>query len=221
MRIARTVARALGLDDYLVAASHDFVDKPGRTQLIALPKATRDSARTAGRGRRRCRTNASRFPQGNRRGRQRVERRHPCEMRCSALDAFKVAGYDAYQKARVALALLTAQLYRFAASKQPGRDAADADRATRGSQRCARSKAAAATPCVTHRRSTPEWHSRAISAISRRTSAIRRISHAKRKNSRSAPQTACASKVIDEHELEEIGMGAFMSVTRAARHPAS
>ena len=110
-----------------------------------------------------------------------------------AIDAFKVAGYDAYQKARVALALLTAQLYRFAASKQQ-----DETPPTQIAQLTvhsdARGQALPPTRCVTHRRSTPEWRSRAISAISRRTSATRRFSHPKRENYRAARprRIACA-----------------------------
>ena len=38
-RTARSVAHALRLDDYFEASSHDFVDKPGRTLLITLPKS--------------------------------------------------------------------------------------------------------------------------------------------------------------------------------------
>ena len=60
-----------------------------------------------------------------------------------AIDAFKVAGYDGYQKARVALALLTAQLYRFAASKQQEDTPARADRPPR---RCTAKRAAAPVP---------------------------------------------------------------------------
>ena len=117
MRIARTVARALDLDDYLVASSHDFVDKPGRTQLITLPKATRirrvllvgigDDAELASADFRKAIGAAASALKGA-----------PVRDAVLAIDAFKVAGYDVYQKARVALALLTAQLYRFAASKQ-------------------------------------------------------------------------------------------------------
>ena len=117
MRIARSVARALELDDYLVASSHDFVDKPGRTQLITLPKATSirrlllvgigdDAELTPADFRKAIGAAAS------------VLKAAPVRDAVLAIDAFKVAGYDGYQKARVALALLTAQLYRFAASKQ-------------------------------------------------------------------------------------------------------
>ena len=190
MRIARTVARALDLDDYLVASSHDFVDKPGRTQLITLPKATRirrvllvgigDDAELTPADFRKAVGAAAGVLKGS-----------PVRDAVLAIDAFEVAGCDAYQKSRVALALLTVQLYRFAASKQQ-----DETPPTQRNSRFTASRAARLPPtlCVTHRRSTPEWRSRAISAISRRTSATRRFSHPKRENYRAARprRIACA-----------------------------
>ena len=117
MHTARSVARALELDDYLAASSHDFVDKPGRAQLITLPKAT--SIRRlllVGVG-----DDAELSPADYRKAigaACTALKSAPVRDSVLAIDAFKVAGYDGYQKARVALASLTAQLYRFAASKQ-------------------------------------------------------------------------------------------------------
>ena len=174
MRAARTVARALDLDEYLVASSHDFVDKPGRSQLITLPKATLDPSSVAGRHRRRC---GALTPADFRKSigaAATALKGAPVRDAVLALDAFKVAGYDGYQKARVALALLTAQLYRFAASKQQD-ETPVAQIAQLAVHSDARSRTASRPlPCVMRRRSTPAWRSRATSAISRRTSATRR-----------------------------------------------
>ena len=84
-------------------------------------------------------------------------------------------------------------------------------------------RAAATAPRAPYgmrKRSTPAWHSRAISAISRRTSAIRPISAAKPRSSRAAtPKNRVRVKVIDERDIEALGMGAFMSVTRGSATP--
>ena len=189
---ARDPSRARsGLDDYFEASSHDFVDKPGRTLLIALPKSS--SIRRlllVGIG------DADELPPGDFRkiigAVGSVLKAAAIKDAMLAIDAFKVAGYDGYQKARVALALLTAQLYRFAASKQQeDPPAAQIGRLT-VALRNAQPHRDRRAPCSTRRRSTREWRSRAIWAISRRTSAIRPISPREAKKLRARDAIASA-----------------------------
>ncbi len=212
---ARTVARALRLDDYLVAASHDFVDKPGRSQLITLPKAT--SIRRlllVGIGDEREQSPADFRKSIGAAGT--TLKSAPVRDSVLALDAFKVAGYDGYQKARVALALLTSQLYRFAASKQQ-----DETPAPQIVQLAVHSDARG--------RSGPGDAVRHAQALDSGMAFARDLGNQPpnicnptylaaeaRKLARGAPKNRVRVKVIDEREIEALGMGAFMSVTRGS-----
>ncbi len=215
LRTARTVARALRLDDYLVAASHDFVDKPGRSQLITLPKAT--SIRRlllVGIG-----DETEQSPADFRKSigaAGTALKSAPVRDSVLALDAFKVAGYDGYQKARVALALLTSQLYRFAASKQQ-----DETPAPQIVQLAVHSDARG--------RSGPGDAVRHAQALDSGMAFARDLGNQPpnicnptylaaeaRKLARGASKNRVRVKVIDEREIEALGMGAFMSVTRGS-----
>ena len=215
MRIARNVARALDLDDYLVASSHDFVDKPGRTQLITLPKATRirrvllvgtgDDAELASADFRKAIGAAASALKGA-----------PVRDAVLAIDAFTVAGYDVYQKARVALALLTAQLYRFAASKQ--QDEAPPTQIVQLTVHSdARGKAAA--NAVRHAQALDAGMAFARNLGNQPPNICNPtfLASEARKLSRDATEKSRVRvKVIDEREIEKLGMGAFMSVTRGS-----
>lgn len=216
LRAARTVARALRLDDYLVAASHDFVDKPGRSQLITLPKAS--SIRRlllVGIG-----DEAEQSPADFRKSigaAGTALKNAPVRDSVLALDAFKVAGYDGYQKARVALALLTSHFYRFAASKQQDETPAP-------------QIAQLAVHSDSRGRSGPGDAVRHAQALDTGMAFARDLGNQPpnvcnptylaaeaRKLARNvAPKNRVRVKVIDEREIEALGMGAFMSVTRGS-----
>ncbi len=219
MRAARTVARALDLDDYLVASSHDFVDKPGRSQLITLPKATSirrlllvgigdDAEQTPADFRKSIGAAATALKGA------------PVRDAVLALDAFKVAGYDGYQKARVALALLTVQLYRFAASKQQDETPA-AQIAQLAVHNDARGRTATAD-AVRHAQALDAGMAFARNLGNQPPNICNPtyLAAEARKLARNAsPKNRVRVKVIDEREIEQLGMGAFMSVTRGSATP--
>jgi leucyl aminopeptidase len=216
LRAARTVARALRLDDYLVAASHDFVDKPGRSQLITLPKAS--SIRRlllVGIG-----DEAEQSPANFRKSigaAGTALKSAPVRDSVLALDAFKVAGYDGYQKARVALALLTSQLYRFAASKQ--QDETPAPQIVQLAVHSDARGRSGAGDAVRHAQALDIGMAFARDLGNQPPNICNPtyLAAEARKLARNAtPKNRVHVKVIDEREIEALGMGAFMSVTRGS-----
>jgi leucyl aminopeptidase len=212
---ARSVAHSLGLDDYFEASSHDFIDKPGRTLLVALPKSSAiRRLLLAGIG------DADELPPGDFRkiigavgG---VLKAAAIKDATLAIDAFKVAGYDGYQKARVALALLTAQLYRFAASKQQeDPPAAQIGRLTVACETRSRTMTARAVQ-----------HAQALDAgmafardLGNQPPNVCNPTYLAREAKKLARDARVRVKVIDERDIEKLGMGAFMSVTRGSATP--
>lgn len=219
LRTARTVARALRLDDYLVAASHDFVDKPGRSQLTTLPKAS--SIRRlllVGIG-----DEAEQSPADFRKSigaAGTALKNAPVRDSVLALDAFKVAGYDGYQKARVALALLTSQLYRFAASKQ--QDETPAPQIVQLAVHSDARGRSGAGDAVRHAQAldTGMAFARDLGNQPPNICNPTYLAAEARKLARNAtPKNRVRVKVIDEREMEALGMGAFTSVTRGSATP--
>jgi leucyl aminopeptidase len=215
MRAARSVARALGLDDYLASSSHDFVDKTGRTQLITLPKASRvrrlllvgigdDAQLTPGDFRKTIGAAGTALKGA------------PVRDAVLAIEAFEVAGYDAYQKARVALALLSAALYRFAASKQQD-DMPPAQITHLAVHTDGRSRAAGAR-AVSHAQAldTGMAFARDLGNQPPNICNPAYLAAEAKKLGRKAPGNRVRVKVIDERDIETLGMGAFMSVTQGS-----
>ncbi|HTK97877.1 MAG TPA: leucyl aminopeptidase [Pseudomonadales bacterium] len=220
MHAARSVARALELDDYLAASSHDFVDKAGRAQLITLPKAT--SIRrllVVGVG-----DDAELSPADYRKAigaAATALKSAPVRDSVLAIDAFKVAGYDGYQKARVALASLTAQLYRFAASKQQQDETPPAQIAQLAVHSTARGHGATSS-AVRHAQAldTGMAFARDLGNQPPNVCNPSYLAAEARKLARGAsPKNRVRVKVIDEREIEKLGMGAFTSVTQGSATP--
>jgi len=215
VRAARSVIHALGLDDYFAASSHDFIDKPGRAQLIALPKSS--SVRRlllAGIG------DTDELSPGDFRkvvgavgG---VLKTAAIRDAALAIDAFKVAGYDGYQKARVALALLSNQLYRFAASKQP--EEVPSAQITRLVVHCDSRNRAATTRAVQHAQALDGGLEFARD-LGNQPPNICNPTYLGREAKKLARSPRVRVKVIDERDIETLGMGAFMSVTRGSATP--
>ena len=212
---ARSVARALGFEDYFDASSQDFVDKPGRTLLIVLPKST--SIRRlllAGTGA--------------------VDELSPNDFRkvigavggvlkgasftdaVLAIEGFKVAGYDGYQKARVALALLSAQLYRFMASKQP--DDTPTSQLTRLAVHSDLRSHANTGRAVRHAQALDTGMAFARD-LGNQPPNVCNPTYLARQARQLARTPRVRTKVIDERELATIGMGAFTSVTQGSATP--
>ncbi len=209
---ARSVARALGVEDFVDTASRDFVDKPGRSQLIALPKSS--PARRlliAGIGKA-----AELSPVDFRKVIGAVGaalKNAAVTDAVLAIEAFKVAGYDGYQKARVTLALLSAQLYRFAASKreddpppaQIARIALHCDARSRTNTARAVQHAQALDAGMTFARD-----------LGNQPPNVCNPSYLAREAKKLARNDGVRVKVIDERDIESLGMGAFSSVTRGS-----
>jgi len=209
---ANALAQRLRIDGYLDRALADFEDKPGKTALVSLGKgrAIRRLLIVGSAGSlsvadfRKAMTAAAG-----------VLRSTALRDAVLSLDAFAVDGYGAEQKARVALAILSSALYRFDAprrddEKSPaigriavrvdGRSQAGVRRAIRVAQalddgmRWARDMANL-PPNVCN----PSYLARAARAYAR------------------AKGLRC--RVLEEAEMERLGMGAFMSVTRGSDTP--
>ena len=210
---ARAVARALKAEPYLDAAGLDFTDKPGRTHFVALPKSTPirrllvagvgDAALGVSDFRKCVAAIATALKSA------------PVKDAVLVLDAFKVDGYDAYQKARVALALLSAQLYRFAPSKQP--DETPAPQIARLAIHCEQRSAANVRRAVRHAQAldTGMAFARDLGNLPPNVCNPTYLARAAKKLGGPRVRT----KVIDERELAAMGMGAFMSVTQGSSTP--
>jgi leucyl aminopeptidase len=213
-RNARTVARALRVGEFVEAAARDFIDKPGRALLITLPKGTKvarlllvgtgDDAFAAPEFRKAIGAVAA------------ILKAAPIAGAALALDDVAVTGYDDYQKVRVALALLSAQLYRFDADKQQeDPPAAQIDRL--------------AVHCDARRRTSTARavkHAQALDTgmvfarnLGNQPPNVCNPTYLAREAKRLARDRRVRVKVIDERELAAMGMGAFTSVTRGSATP--
>ncbi len=217
LRGAKSVAHSLALDDYLAASAHDFIDKPGRTQLITLPKSTQvrrlllvgigdDAELAAGDFRKIVGAIGATLKSA------------PVRDAVLAIDAFKVAGYDGYQKARVALALLSAQLYRFAASKQ--QDETPPAQIMHLAIHCDSRSRAGSTRAVRHAQALDVGMAFARDLGNQPPNICNPtyLAREAKKLGRS-PGNRVRVKVIDERDIEALGMGAFMSVTQGSATP--
>jgi leucyl aminopeptidase len=209
---ARTLAKRLDVVDLLEAALRDFDDKPGKAQLVSLPTTSSvkrllvtGAAKEASPTDFRKSINAAAAVLKSVRARTAL----------LALDGFTTKDHDSYQKARVALALLSAALYRFAAPKREngqeanverivvhtdGRSSSAMTRAVRHAQALDNGLALARDlgnlpPNVCN----PTYLAREARALAR------------------AERIRC--RVLEERDIEALGMGAFMSVTRGSDTP--
>jgi leucyl aminopeptidase len=206
-------AKRARLTDYVRAALGDFEDKPGKAQLVALPRTTpakrllvAGSASNSSSADFRKSINAVAALLKGARIRDAV----------ISLDAFAARDYDGYQKVRVALALLSSALYRFAAPKRSengepvtiarisvltdGRAAAPTARAIRHAQALDNGLALA----------------RDLGNLPPNVCNPTHLAREARKLAR-ADRTRC--RVLEERDIEALGMGAFMSVTRGSDTP--
>ena len=214
MRAARSVTHALDLDDYFDTSSRDFIDKPGRAQLIALPKTSPiRRLLLAGVG------DTDELTQPDFRkvigavaGALKSASINDAVL---AIEAFKVSGYDGYQKARVALALLSAQLYRFGAAKQP--DDAPTAQITRLAVHCDLRSRASTVRAVQHAQSLDGGMAFARDLGNLPPNVCNPTYLARAAKKLGGPRVR--TKVIDERELAAMGMGAFMSVTQGSSTP--
>jgi leucyl aminopeptidase len=209
---ARSVAHALRIDDYLEACSHDFIDKPGRTLLITLPKsAPLRRMLIAGIG-------SDELTQADFRkviaAIGTALKSAPITDAVLGLESFKVTGYDGYQKARVALALLTAQLYRFAAQKQPQDDSPPAQ-IKRLAVHCDQRSRAGTARAVKHAQALDDGMTFARD-LGNQPPNICNPTYLAREAKRLARNDGVRVKVLDEREIQALGMGAFMSVTQGS-----
>jgi leucyl aminopeptidase len=216
VRTAYTVARSLGIAEYLETASSDFVDKPGRVQLIALPKTSGKSHAIrrlllVGTG-----DDTALAPNDFRKSVTAIGsalKTAPVKDAILAIEGFKVAGYDGYRKARVALALLTAQLYRFAAPKQ--HDDSPSVQITRVAVHCDDRSRAGTSTAVRHAQALDAGMTFARNLGNQPPNVCNPTylaKEAKKLNRHDRVHT----KVIDERELAAMGMGAFTAVTQGS-----
>ncbi len=210
---ARDVARAMKADDYVKSAVRDFEDKPGKTLWIPLP-ASKRVKRLLVLGSSKGPISAADFRKIIQAATVQLK---SAQFRSATLDleAFSVADQDGYQTTRLATAIISAGLYRFDAPKQDeqppsrlnrivlhvdGRSRASAARAVRHANALDAGMAFARDlgnqpPNVCN----PTYLARQARSLAR------------------AEKTSC--KVIDERQIEALGMGAFMSVTRGSDTP--
>jgi len=211
VRSARTVARALRFDAFVEAASRDFADKPGRTLLVALPKASKigrlllvgagDAPLSAADYRKAIGAIATTLKAAS------------IKDAVLALGDVDVTGFDEYQKVRVALATLSTQLYRFDADKQQEEPAPT--QIQRIAVHCDARRRAAATRAVKHAQALDVGMAFARN-LGNTPPNICNPTYLGREAKKLARGPRVRVKVIDERELEAMGMGAFMSVTRGS-----
>ena len=210
LRTARTIARTLRAGEFVETAARDFIDKPGRALLITLPRTTKiarlllmgvgDDALAALDYRKAIGAVASTLKAA------------PVEDAVLALDDVAVTGYDDYQKVRVALALLSAQLYRFDAPKQQEEPQPTQIRrlAVHGAAR-----RAATARAVKHGQALDVGMAFARD-LGNQPPNVCNPTYLGREAKKLARDRRVRVKVIDERELDALGMGAFMSVTRGS-----
>jgi leucyl aminopeptidase len=209
---ARSVAHALRLDDYFDASSHDFVDKPGRTLLITLPKSTSI--------RRLLLTGIGDADELTPSDFRKIVgavgtalKSAPIRDAVLAIESFKVTGYDGYQKARVALALLTAQLYRFAAPKQ--QEDVPPAQITRLAVHCDLRSRSGTARAVKHAQALDGGMAFARD-LGNQPPNVCNPTYLAREAKKLARNDRVRVKVIDERDIEALGMGAFTAVTQGS-----
>jgi leucyl aminopeptidase len=218
-RIAHTVARELGVGDYLTAVSSDFVDKAGRVQLVTLPKTTRarsirrlllvgvgdGDALTPGDFRKAVTAIGVALKAA------------PIKDAVLAIDGFNVTGHDSYQRARVALSLLTAQLYRFAATKKP--EETPGTPIGRVVVFCAERSRTATASAIRHAQALDTGMSFARNLGNQPPNVCNPTYLAREAKKLGARGRHVRTKIIDARELEAMGMGAFTAVTQGSDTP--
>ncbi len=208
---ARSVARTLHIEDYVDAATRDFTDKPGRTQLLSLPKsAAIRRMLLVGCGAKELSPSDHRKAINAAAG---ALKSAPLKDATLALGDVAVAGYDEYQKVRVALSLLSAQLYRFPADKQQ-EDAAAPQIVRLAVHSDARQRATVAR-AVKHAQALDSGMSFARD-LGNQPPNVCNPAYLGREAKKLARNDRVRVKVIDERELDALGMGAFMAVTRGS-----
>jgi len=211
LRTAHAVARTLRAGEFVDVASRDFVDKPGRTLLVTLPKATKigrlllvgtgDGALAAADYRKAIGALATALKTAS------------IKDAVFALDDVAVTGYDDYQKVRVALALLSSQLYRFNAAKQ--QEEAQPTQIQRVAVHSDARRRASTTRAVKHGQALDTGMAFARD-LGNQPPNVCNPAYLGREAKKLAREGRVRVKVIDERELEAMGMGAFMSVTRGS-----
>jgi len=209
---ARALAVRLRVDDYLDHALADFDDKPGKAVLVPLGK-NRAIKRVLIVG-----SNPSHSVADFRKAMNAAAttlKGAAIRDAVLSLDAFAVDGFGAEQKTRVALAILSTVLYRFKAPKR------DDDKAT------------------TIGRIAVRADGRAASGVRRAIRVAQALDDGMRwaRDMANLPPNVCnptylarvarayaranglRCRVLEEAEMERLGMGAFMSVTRGSDTP--
>jgi leucyl aminopeptidase len=211
VRAANGIARALRVGAFVETASRDFVDKPGRTLLVTLPTTSAigrillvgvgDGALTAADYRKAIGAIATALKAA------------PVQDAVLGLDDVAVDGHDEYQKVRVALATLSSQLYRFNADKQ--QDESTPAPLERIAVHCDARRRAAATRAVKHGQAldTGMTFARDLGNLPPN---VCNPTYLGREAKKLARNGRVRVKVIDERELESMGMGAFTAVTRGS-----
>ncbi len=211
-RAARAVGRALGLEDYVDASNRDFIDKPGRVQLIALPKSSpiRRLLITGVGDKDELTQSDFRKALGAIGG---ALKSAAVKDAVLEVETFKVTGYDGYQKARVALAMLSAQLYRFTAQKR--QDEPPSAQIVRLALHCGQRGRASTARAVQHAQALDTGLMFARD-LGNQPPNVCNPSYLAREAKKLARHDRVSVKVIDEREFESLGMGAFAAVTRGS-----
>jgi leucyl aminopeptidase len=211
---ARRVAKSLRVDDYFAAATRDFEDKVGKTLAVSMP-AGKKVKRLLILGTSKGTLSSADF--------RKVFQAAASQLKTAAvraatldLDAFNVADHDSYQKARIALALLSAGLYRFAARKKP--DDNPATELARIAVRVDGRSRAAVARAVRHAGALDAGMAFARDLGNQPPNICNPTYLARQARTLGrAERTTC--KVLDERQIDALGMGAFMSVTRGSDTP--
>jgi len=211
---AQAVAKHIGEADYLTHALRDFEDRPGKVALVSLPDG-QSIKRLLIVGTAKDRSTPADFRKSINAAGTALK---GASLRDAllAIEAFHVDGYDAYQKARVALALLSAVLYRFKARKkkqeedQPAiaRLALHVDGRTRSATARAIRHAQALDVGMAFARDLGNLPPNVCNPtyLARQARELARVERAR-------------AQVLEEKQIEALGMGAFMSVTRGSDTP--
>ncbi len=213
LKAAHDVGKQLGVDDYLRDALRDFTDKLGKAVVLPLP-ARKRIRRLMIIGTGKPQLGSADFKKAMQ-GAAGLLRSANFRTAVLHLDAFDVAEADSHHRTRLATTVLSAALYRFDAPKQAeespstlnriallvdGRSRASATRAIRYANALDAGMAFTrdlgnTPPNVCN----PTYLARQARTLAR------------------AERTRC--RVIDEKAIDELGMGAFMSVTRGSDTP--
>ncbi len=210
---ARRAARRLGIADYLKSATMDFKDHPGVVQLVSLPSGLKP---------RRLLIVGS--------GGQAVSgddfrklinavgstlKRAPVKDAVLDLNSIKVTGSDTYQKTRIALSVLSGHLYWYDEMKtrveQPNRIA-------RIGVHAEGRPAAAIRRAVRHAQALDTGLALARN-LGNTPPNVCNPTYLARSARRLGSADKVTVRVIDERQIEKLGMGAFMSVTRGSATP--